>query len=561
MLKIYTSILCFFLFLNFAFSQDCTFGDAFIELDVNNVSAGIQTSGGLWWDGNDSKYLAPKPQQVGDAIKTIIFSGGLWVSALDENGLAKSAAQIYTGSTENTSDMFPGPLDPNTSFPYESGCADWNTHFSVKRTKIDNHLADFAADGDIDSPLQDIYGWPGKDNPHFANYRGFDLPTGAELAPFIDTDGDEVYNPAAGDYPDIKGDEAIWWVFNDAGNIHTTTNGDPLHVEMQAIAYAFQSFEPAINNTTFYDIKYLYRGTETLTDFQTGLLLDPDLGCRYYHAFGIDTLRDLTYYYNIADIDGAGEENCLPIFGDCCEPQPMFGVKLLSDSENLGITSFNYAHQNWSQESYLPSNPVETHNILTGNWTNGTPLTVGGDGYQSGGANTNYAFFGNPAAADEWSMCSAFEEVKDNTSRSTVMSSGGLTAQPGYVKNLTFAVIYVPQTQETCPDLTDIQDAADVIEDFDFTVSNLTESQTAADLGLILSPNPARENIFLSLKNTEEKIKRVEVTGLSGKIIRTFENTTDDNLQVSVSDFASGMYLIRVTTQSQKTAVRKFIRQ
>ena len=67
------------------------------------------------------------------------------------------------------------------------------------------------------------------------------------LAPYYDRDGDGNYNPDNGDNPwyddilgrdDIKcgfdrrislyGDETHWWVFNDKGNIHTETNGDPI---------------------------------------------------------------------------------------------------------------------------------------------------------------------------------------------------------------------------------------------------------------------------------------------------------------------------------------------
>ena len=37
------------------------------------------------------------------------------------------------------------------------------------------------------------------------------------LAPFVDQKGDGIYDPTEGDYPDIEGDQAIWWVMNDVG--------------------------------------------------------------------------------------------------------------------------------------------------------------------------------------------------------------------------------------------------------------------------------------------------------------------------------------------------------
>ena len=35
------------------------------------------------------------------------------------------------------------------------------------------------------------------------------------LAPFVDVDYDGLYNPALGDYPDVMGDQAIFFIFND----------------------------------------------------------------------------------------------------------------------------------------------------------------------------------------------------------------------------------------------------------------------------------------------------------------------------------------------------------
>ena len=63
------------------------------------------------------------------------------------------------------------------------------------------------------------------------------------LAPFIDLDGDQRYDPLE-DYPAydldrqfdcrrketdvLYGDQTIWWVYNDRGNIHTETSAGAL---------------------------------------------------------------------------------------------------------------------------------------------------------------------------------------------------------------------------------------------------------------------------------------------------------------------------------------------
>ena len=83
------------------------------------------------------------------------------------------------------------------------------------------------------------------------------------LAPFFDRNGDGVYDPLSGDYPwydlagdidcrtnrkvTLYGDYNMWWVFNDKGNIHTETGGDPIGMEIRSQAFAFATNDE-INN-------------------------------------------------------------------------------------------------------------------------------------------------------------------------------------------------------------------------------------------------------------------------------------------------------------------------
>ena len=46
-------------------------------------------------------------------------------------------------------------------------------------------------------------------------------------------------------------DQMIFWVMNDKGNIHGRTGGQALGVQVNAIAFAFQTNDE-VNNMTFY---------------------------------------------------------------------------------------------------------------------------------------------------------------------------------------------------------------------------------------------------------------------------------------------------------------------
>jgi len=316
--------------------SNCEGSDAYIELNVNNIRAGLPHAGSLWWNGNDGQYLAP---DNGTGVSAI-FAGGLWIAGKTSDGLTKVAASQY-GLFSGDTDYFPGPLNPQTGEAYSNACADWDKHFSILQTEKIAHQSDFNDNNIVDNPLSAIFAWPGRNNPYFAEYNNFDLPADIDLAPFVDLNGDNIYDPAAGDYPDTKGDQAIWWIFNDSASAHTETNGEALGMEIQTIAYAYQCAQPAVNNTTFYDFKLTYRGLESLTDFNVALWTDVDLGCYTDDLIGYNEERNMAFYYNLDEQDGTEGINCggVPTYG---EEIPMLGIKLLSDSDDLGVTSFTY---------------------------------------------------------------------------------------------------------------------------------------------------------------------------------------------------------------------------
>ena len=128
------------------------------------------------------------------------------------------------------------------------------------------------------------------------------MPTAAQgLAPFWDENQDGIYTPQFGDYPilEIRGcgspqyaDEMIYWIFNDAGNIHTESGADPMQMEIQALSFAFTT-DDAINDMTFNRYKLINRAPESIDSTFFAFWLDADLGCGEDDYIGCDTIRDL----------------------------------------------------------------------------------------------------------------------------------------------------------------------------------------------------------------------------------------------------------------------------
>lgn len=416
--------------------MDCTPATAGTSIEVNNVRAHLRTAGTIYYQDGDALpgYEVPKGQN-----KHSIFAGALWVGALDDENNLKLAAQTYRQRGE---DFWPGPLDENGETS-ASTCNEFDRFWKITAKEVDEFKADFE-DGTVDEVISsDFNTWPG---------------------PFVDADGNNVYNPAKGDYPKINGDEAIWYVINDNGNIHSSTPGSvPLGLEIQAMIYAFNSQELA--NVTFSDYTLLNKSSENLKKTYLGTWLDPDLGNYEDDFVGCDTLRNLGICYNgdnddDADADGYGMT------------PPFVGVQILNgiqtaSGEKLGMSGFVFYNNADDPIQSDPNDAQEHYNYLIGKWKDGTPITSGGTGLNPGSTDeVPYMFPSDPSDPDGWSECAESNTPAD---RRFVMSTGPFDMAPGASKSMTQAILWIRPPgafADGCPTFKGIQDLADEVLEF-----------------------------------------------------------------------------------------------
>ncbi len=324
-----------------ATAAGCALGANFKWLEINNVRTRINTGGDMWWDFEVAQYEVPKGSK-----KMSMFSAALWIGGLDANGQLKLAAQKYrqgpsNGTAGTCADFFPGPLTiDGTASITPDQCAKYDKLHYITRAEVDNFLAWYN-----DKPGHPDYQIPTSISTYPAHG---DESKGQSfyLAPFYDNDPDGpgpiepdgIYNPLDGDYPyydltnslchtktltaeDIyyskeqtgnlvdqvlKGDATLWWVFNDKGNIHTETKGEPIGLEIRAQAFGF-STNDEINNMTFYSYEIINRSTYRLTQTYFSQWVDTDLGYAGDDFVGCDVTRGLGYCYNGKAIDGNGQ--------------------------------------------------------------------------------------------------------------------------------------------------------------------------------------------------------------------------------------------------------------
>jgi hypothetical protein len=474
----------------------CLPGKSATDLNLNNVRARINTGGDMWWDlQSKSEYFIPK-----NSTKTSMYNAALWMGGVDVNGQLKGAFQRYRS---NGNDYWPGPLskDGKASIDPQT-CADYDKHFVITRREVDEFrlwFADPAAFPDYTVP-DIIKNWPA--------HGDISLNQSYYLAPFFDFDGDGSYDYTQGDYPyyDIKnelcgspnptmegngiladqvlkGDQTLWWVFNDNGNIHTESKGNAIGVEIRAQAFAF-STNDVINNMTFYTYEIINRSTFRLTETYFSQWVDTDLGYAYDDFVGCDVKRGLGYCYNGKAIDGNGTPEAYgaqppavgvdffqgPYMDNDGKDNPKFttdsvgnqtivcdesinGVNFgdgVVDNERFGMRKFLF-HNNASGAMGDPTLASEYYQMLRGIWRDGTQMLYGGDAYRTGayGPAADFMFpdltdpcdWGTnqqpPNGPRKWT-----EEIAGNqpADRRFMQSAGPFTLEPGAVNYITVGI-------------------------------------------------------------------------------------------------------------------------
>ena len=463
-------------------NASCAPGSGRTDLDLNNVRTTIFTSGDMWWDLNSNpRYEIPKGSN-----KHSMFAGALWLGGLDGGGNLKSAAMTYR---QGGNDFWPGPLKLADASTEAAICNAYDRHWKITRQEVE----EFYLGGAMPEVVQD---WPGNGIDD-GIFPGFD----SDIAPFVDGNGNGIYEPDLRDdqglaieYPayDITGelgcdarlygDETLWWVFNDNGNIHTETGGFPLGMEIRAQAFAFAT-NNALNDMTFYNYELYNRSSFTVNETYFGVWTDPDLGNYTDDFAGCDVGRGFGYVYN-------GDENDETVFGYginppcigvdyfegpfkdpngvddtsdfCVDPRAAAGLGFgdgIIDNERLGMARFTYYTSTGPNYANDPDNGQHVYNYLRGIWKDGTQMVYGGNGY---GAGQPYAYMfpgdsdprgiGSMIAGSAqtclpedqpqapWSI-DQFGAVPPSDFR-ILQSAGPFTLTPGAFNKLTFGVVW-----------------------------------------------------------------------------------------------------------------------
>ena len=561
-------------------------------LNINNINAWINADGLLFNKARENPGIRSTPiftpyfRYPAIQETSTIFNSLLWIGGLSDSGNLHFAGERYR--FEGT-DFQPGPV----SDVYDSAYARkyWRL-WKLNREDIEYHRYNWwKADYE---PDEAIVTWPGNGIT--------ELGQADRLAPFMDIGQDGRYDLMEGDYPLIRGDQAIYFIKND-DKIHTESEGTRLRVEVHGMVYGFNApGDSVLMHTVFVHYDLVNRSENTYYDTFAGIWTDIDIGGVYDDYIACDVGRNTYFGYNGDDfdedytpqpenftkgyrynppaqsvtilsgpvIDADGTDNPA---GDCD-----FGSNGLNfgngivDDERFGLSHF-------MNRIIIPpgfDNPLrapEMYMSLKSQWYDGQDLLFGGDGtiYDSRavGPGCRYAFPGSSDALNFGTGCvppgepyntGGFYWTDSNTNppgdRRGIGSMGPFIFKPGDVQEIDLAYVVangwngpvssVDRLMEYIDTLrARVQQGGLIVPNDQLGVDDVRKSEGR----LKIYPNPASEFVIVDIQGIDTHCEYA-IYDLFGRIVATGNLSSQNQNTLNINGLSPGLYVLMIKSDN-----------
>lgn len=544
-------------------------------LEINQVKALINNYNTMHWDlfgTGDAGYEVPEGTGAHAS-----FATSFWIGGLDAGNQLHLAAQTYRQSGD---DFWAGPLDSILGNTNSTTIAQYNRVWKLNKSDINAFITNYA-NGSVSSgsyaPVADLLSWP-------ANGNG---TNSKKLAPYVDINNNGIYDPMnGGDYPKIKGDQAIYYIFNDKGGTHQNTGGLPLGIEIHAMAYAYgpgqeTSYFPQLAYTTFYNYRIINRSNMDYHNMYLSVWSDVDIGYYGNDFIGCNVGGNYGYAFNGDSTD--------PTMGSTIgygSNPPAAGFQILKgpyaeanddrDNDNDGtidesceqnlMNTFNYFNNSFAGVPVAqtdPDNAARYYQYMTGFWRDGTPFTCGGNAY-GGQIPISFVYPGDTYTTG---VCgsSSWDDPGPPGDRRYILSSGPFNFAAHQEEEIEYAHVtsFDPVTHNPVNKLKFDMNAIRVFSNnFDSfapctnTITSIREQK--ANQTFNLYPNPAKEE--LNIQTNQKQNALIEIFDAIGNLVLSSKIHNSDGLNLKIDQFANGMYFIKINADG-KSATKKFIKE
>ena len=509
------------------------------SLNVNNINALALVHGDMWWNPTLEVAHCHFPK---NSPANIQFASSLWMSGYDGAGNLHIAAQTYR---QNGNDYWPGPLDSNDTLTYATSHS-WAKIWKVLQTDIQSFIA--LTTHDSASTPKSVLTWPGKGNTYATGNGGVPLTITTDMAPFNDLNGNGIYEPLLGEYPLIKGDMALWWVFSDNGPVHTETKGKPIGLEIHAMAYGYKR-GTLIDNVIYYDYYITNKSANTYHNFRFGQFDDVDLGYYLDDYIGFDSSHRMGICYNGSSDDGIGGGHPVNSYGTHI---PMVGLTMLvlpGDGGTLKVPAGTFDYYN-NDASIIGNPDVDTqyNNYMRSRLRNGDPFTndftgrgIPSKAYGSGPV-TSYVFTGDPSDTTQWSECNCSNNPGD---RRFIITSSDFTFPAGSIQHVAMALVTTnPDTLNACPGAS--FDSIKIVADTAWAnYINVTEVKPiTTNTGIRIYPNPAHNQIVIETSGLATGEESITFYNIIGQKLAVTISGSGNKKVADLSGLPNGIYLV-----------------
>jgi hypothetical protein len=529
-------------------------------IDVNNIKAAHSVHGAFWHSFPGGTIDSYCEYPIGSGIH-LATSGSLWMGGFDSLGTLHAAATMYRDSGV---EYWPGPLQGSATTIDSVESGKWARIWKVDKADIQTFLS--ASQHTIGNTPPVILDWPATGNAYAKGRNGSPLVITDEMAPFVDLNNNGTYDPLQGDYPRIKGDQMLWFVYTDAGvTPHSEVTMSPaVGMEIKAKVYGYRQ-PGALNNVLFYEFDLRNAG-QTLDSFTIGMFADLDIGDATDDYIGFDSARNMGYAYNGKTFDGMTQP--AGIYRDSI---PSAGIRMLQFPNNncnnaAALGSFMYFVNATQLYQRAPDSGMQMYRYLNHTWRYGAPLAavynsvtqqIWTDG-TGPGAPVSYVYDERMTAYGPWTECDMQEPAEDLR---MVISARPFKLNHGQKFKMAFALIASEKRYHNgCPsyNLNNLKLASDEAQYAYCNPQKVGIEETFGNNAeIMIYPNPATSEILV--RNLPQDAKELKILDLTGRAKTVLQTKGSEDVSIDLSEFPAGLYFLHITTKNG-LFVKKFLK-
>lgn len=524
----------------------------FRDVAVNNSNAltlqdsewPVTSSGLIGFDNTGAK-------QVRIDGKPAIFLITPWLTG-EING--DKFANVGTYGQGLNINFYAGPISDVYDYDY---LHKYERVWKVTRDQIEHHKQNYN-NSNYSMPVG-ISMWPG--NGDHTRGEAFDL------APFVDADGNGIYEPHKGDYPRIMGHQAVYTIMSNQrhGNFFSGFEVIDRKMELHLMMYAFDSASISeLNNTVFVNYRVFNRGQETWDSVKFALFTDWSLGLGFspiQEQCGSDSINNVYFSYTNGSSQPAYINQPAAITGSLLN-QPLDG--------HMYFLNNIFSNQNMTDPVLL----LDYIRYKNFKWRNGNHLLR----VNPSGPNSNDNGNGITPANDQGSPTKWTFNLPDNwyhpqSSASDVRSLpitllGNI--EPNSHRCLEFAFTY---EHKLSGGSTNWEGALDSTFHKMTVAKSVYDNLNTGCLGVYLNnetfeeqqtlgaiyPNPVQTGQPLYIE-TDARIEYVELISMNGTQLRVDVKSGSNRNDVEIpKHLSAGVYLMRIHTAHNGILVKKIM--